>query len=118
MRCSSASWLGSLSWYSGRRKLQNPTSWCVSHCVHACTQYVIRDALTPKAPGETSQHVPACTPNPEPYTLYPLKHAASLQVTLAGLWLVPAVVSIKFYFWRFCLVLDAPGSIAPCPQAS
>ena len=27
-----------------------------------------------------------------------------LQVTLLGVWLVPAVVSIKMYFWRFCLV--------------
>ena len=27
-----------------------------------------------------------------------------LQVTLMGLWLVPAIISLRFIFWRFLLV--------------
>ena len=39
-----------------------------------------------------------------------------MQSTLVGLWLVPAIVSVRFYFWRFVLVSGLCSAAAGLPS--
>ena len=46
--------------------------------------------------GAASPHLAA--------SVVPAASHMCLQVTLMGLWLVPAIISLRFIFWRFLLV--------------